>query len=103
MFRGWELPTDHHIVYARAGGEWTEFVFQAITQHTVSRIEKRGMQCERQVGLAQWSKWRDQFPFYRELCQKQKLVCGLARSVIRCFLGGGVFDLSTPIVPWVLR
>ena len=45
-----------------------------------------------------WSKWRDQFPFYRELDQKRKLVCGLARSVIRCFLGRGVFDLPTPIV-----
>ena len=42
-------------------------------------------------------KCRDQFPFYRELGQKRKLVYGLARSVIRCFLGSGVFDLSTPI------
>ena len=41
----------------------------------------------------------NQFPFYRELGQKRKLVCGLARSVIRCFLGSGVFDLPTPIVP----
>ena len=46
---------------------------------------------------------RDQFPFYRELSQKRKLVYGLARSVIRCFLGSGVFDLPTFIVPWVLR
>ena len=42
---------------------------------------------------------RDQFPFYRELSQKRKLVYGLARSVIRCFLGSGVFDLPTLIVP----
>ena len=41
----------------------------------------------------------NQFPFYRELGQKRKLVCGLARSVISCFLGSGVFDLPTPIVP----
>ena len=36
------------------------------------------------------SKCRDQFPGYLELVQKRKLVCGLARSVIRCFLGSGV-------------
>ena len=31
------------------------------------------------------------FPFYRELGQKRKLVCALARSVIiRGFLGSGV-------------
>ena len=35
-------------------------------------------------------KCRDQFPGYLELVQKRKLVCGLARSVIRCFLGSGV-------------
>ena len=35
-------------------------------------------------------KCRDQFPGYQELVQKRKLVCGLARSVIRCFLGSGV-------------
>ena len=44
-------------------------------------------------------KCRDQFPFYRELGQKRKLVYGLARSAIRCFLGSGISDLSTPIVP----
>ena len=49
-------------------------------------------------------KCRDQFPFYRELGQKRKLVYGLVRSVIRCcFLRSGAFDLSTPIVPCVLR
>ena len=43
---------------------------------------------------------KDQFPLYRELGQKRKLVYGLlARSVIRCFLGSGVFDLPTLIVP----
>ena len=36
--------------------------------------------------LAQWGKFRDQFPFYRGLGQNRKLVYGLARSVIRCFL-----------------
>ena len=35
-------------------------------------------------------KCRDQFPCFLELVQKRKLVCGLARSVIRCFLGSGV-------------
>ena len=35
-------------------------------------------------------KCRDQFPGYLELVQKRKLVCGLARSGIRCFLGSGV-------------
>ena len=37
-------------------------------------------------------KCRDQFPCYLELAQKRKLVCGLARSVIRCFLGSGLPD-----------
>ena len=51
-------------------------------------------------GLPNGSKCRDQFPFYRELDQKRKLVYRfLARSVIRCFLGSEVFDLPTPIVP----
>ena len=35
-------------------------------------------------------KCRDQFPGNLELVQKRTLVCGLARSVIRCFLGSGV-------------
>ena len=35
-------------------------------------------------------KCRDQFPGYLELVQKRTPVCGLARSVIRCFLGSGV-------------
>ena len=42
--------------------------------------------------------YRDQFPFYRELGQKGKLVYGLAQSVIRCFLGSVVFDLPTPVI-----
>ena len=39
------------------------------------------------------------FPFYREIGQKRNLVYELVRNVIRCFLGSGVFDLPTPIVP----
>ena len=51
-------------------------------------------------GLPNGSKCRDQFPFNRELDQKRKLVYRfLVRSVIRCFLGSGVLDLRTPIVP----
>ena len=86
------------VVYVRAGGEGAEFVSQALTQHTVSRIKKGGIQGGKQVGLAQWGQCRDQFPFYREMGQKRKLVYGLARSVICCFLGSGVFELPTPIV-----
>ena len=87
------------MVYVRAGGEGADFVSQALTQYTVSRVYKGGIQGGKQVGFAQWGKCRDQFPFYRELGQKRKLVYGLARSVIRCFLASGVLDLSTPIVP----
>ena len=35
-------------------------------------------------------KCTDQFPGYLELVQKRELVCGLARCVIRRFLGSGV-------------
>ena len=35
-------------------------------------------------------KCRNQFPFYRELGQKRKLVYGLARSVIHCSLSVAV-------------
>ena len=51
------------MVYVRAGGEEAEFVSQTLMQHTVSRIYKGGIQGGKQVGLDQWGKCRDQFPF----------------------------------------
>ena len=49
--------------------------------------------------ISGWSKCRDQFPFYRELGQKRKQVCGLARCVVRCFLGSGVLTSRRPLYP----
>ena len=51
-------------------------------------------------------KCRDQFAGYLELVQKRKLVCGLARSVIRCSLGSGVLPPDahcTPSLRYVYR
>ena len=48
--------------------------------------------------ILRWSKC-DQFPFYRESGQKRKLVCGLAQSVFRCFLGSGVLTSRRPLCP----
>ena len=64
-------------------------------------VQERGVLCAR---ISMWSsKCRDQFPFDRELGQKRKLlivcVCGLARSVIRCFLGSGVLTSRRPLYP----
>ena len=40
-----------------------------------------------------------QFPFYLELGQKCKLVYGLSRSVIHCFLGSGVLTSRRQLYP----
>ena len=73
------------MVYVRAGGEGADFVSQALTQHTVSRVYKGGVQGGKQVGLAQWGTCRDQFPFYRELSQKRKL--GVSPKCYSLFCG----------------
>ena len=49
--------------------------------------------------ISMWSKCRAQFSSYLELGQKRKLVYGLARSVICCFLGSGVLTFRYPLYP----